>query len=224
MSVIICGAAARLRSNPIKRANQSIEWSELMKLHRLFVLSSVVAVGMFGLAGCSGESDIEHPEVPTNTEEDQHTHDMHGPHDGHIIELGTEEYHAELTHDEAAHKVTVYILDGSAKNAAPIAAESLTINLVADGKPMQFTLAAMPLEGEDGVCSRFGLESEELLHELEEEGSKPRLSFSVGDTQFNGDIELGDHDHDHGDDHDHEGHGDDHDHADDDKPAPAAEN
>ena len=200
-----------------------------MKLHRLFVFCSVVAIGLFTIAGCSGESDIEHPEVPTDTE-GQHAHDMHGPHDGHIIELGTEEYHAELTHDEAAHKVTVYILDGSAKNAAPIDAETLTINLVADGKPMQFSLEAMPLEGEDGVCSRFGLESEELLHELEEEGSKPRLSFNIGDKPFSGDIELGDHDHDHGhehgDDHDHgdEVHGGDHDHADDDKPAPAAEN
>ena len=214
----------------------------MMKLQRLSVLLSAVALGMFTLAGCSGESDIEHPEVPTNTE-GQHDHGHEGPHGGHIIELGDEQYHAELTHDEATHSVTVYILDGSAKNASPIETESLTINLVADGKPMQFTLAAMPLDGEEGASSRFGLESEELLHEIEEEGSKPRLSFTVGDKPFTAPIELGHHDHDHGhahgddgdhdhgeeghdDDHDHgeEGHNEDHDHGDhDDKPAPAPE-
>ncbi|WP_339907795.1 hypothetical protein [Symmachiella dynata] len=198
----------------------------MMKLQRLSVLFSAVAIGMFTMAGCSGEPDIEHPDVPTNTE-GQHDHGHEGPHGGHIIELGDEQYHAELTHDEATHSVTVYILDGSATKASPIEAESLTINLVADGKPMQFALAAKPLDGEEGASSRFTLESEELLHEIEEEGSKPQLRFTVGEQQFSAPIELGHHDHDHGhahDDHDHgeEGH-DDHDHDDhdhDDKPAP----
>jgi len=188
-----------------------------MKSHPLYVLCAALAIGSFCLTGCSNEPKIVTPEVPTDTE-GKHVHDHghghHGPHDGHIIELGNEEYHAELVHDDAAHKVTVYILDGGLENAVPIEAESITINLKVDGAPKQFTLAAAPLDGEaDGKSSRFEIENEELLHELEEEGSEPELAFSFGDQSFRGAIEMGhDHDHDHGDGHDH----DDHDHGDDD--------
>ena len=182
-----------------------------MKLRPVFVLMASIAIGSFALSGCSDSGEIETPEIQKDTEgKHVHEHAAHGPHDGHIIELGDEQYHAELVHDDASHTVTVYILDGSVKNAAPIAAESISIKLIADGQPKEFTLTAQPLEGEaDGQSSRFVLESEELLHEMEEEGSKPRLSFSIGDQQFNGDISMDDHDHEGHDDHDdHDDHGD----------------
>ena len=69
---------------------------------------------------------------------DEHAHEEEGPHGGHIIELGTEDHHAELTHDEATHKVGIYLLGGDAKTAAPIEAESVTINVAEDGKPSQY--------------------------------------------------------------------------------------
>ncbi len=65
-----------------------------------------------------------------------HDHPAEGPHHGSLIELGNEEYHAELVHD--AENVTVYILDSSASTATPIEAPELTINLMHDGKPAQF--------------------------------------------------------------------------------------
>ena len=64
---------------------------------------------------------------------DDHAHPEHGPHEGMLIELGKEEYHAELVHDDAAGTVTIYLLDGSAKNAVPITPEEVVINLKHDG-------------------------------------------------------------------------------------------
>ncbi len=179
-----------------------------MKLSRIFVLCSFVALGSFLFTGCTGGDEIVTPKIEKDTEgKHVHDHGHHGPHDGHVIELGDEKYHAELVHDDAAHKVTVYILDGSVKNAVPIEATELIINLKADGKPMQFKLPAVPMDGETaGKSSRFELVSEELLHEMEEQGAEPRLSFMIGEEQFMGNIEI--------DEHEHEGHDDDHDHGD----------
>ncbi len=44
--------------------------------------------------------------------------------------------------------MTIYILDSAAKTAVPIDAQELVINLVHDGKPEQFKLAASPDAGD----------------------------------------------------------------------------
>jgi hypothetical protein len=131
--------------------------------------------------------------------EHEHGHATEGPHHGHLIELGEEEYHAELLHDDATHTVTIYLLDSSAKQGVPISAESVTINLVASGKPQQFTLKAAP-DSKDpaGQASRFELSDENLIEALEAESAKGRLNVTIGDKSFTGEIEHaahGDHEH-----------------------------
>jgi hypothetical protein len=42
-----------------------------------------------------------------------------GPHKGTLIELGEEEYHAELVNDEKTHTATIYLLDGEVKRECP---------------------------------------------------------------------------------------------------------
>src|SRR2546423_14706006 len=54
---------------------------------------------------------------------DEHAHPTEGPHHGALAEWGDEEYHAEFTVDHKGKKATVYILDGTARKAAPIAAD-----------------------------------------------------------------------------------------------------
>jgi hypothetical protein len=76
---------------------------------------AIMAVGMFTLSGCaepSGDGQFsevsEHDnEQPNEDPHAGHAHPSHGPHGGDLIELGNEEYHAELIHphghDDDAH-------------------------------------------------------------------------------------------------------------------------
>jgi hypothetical protein len=143
--------------------------------------------------GAGGAAEAEH---------DDHDHGEEGPPGGHIIELGAEDHHAELMHDDATHLVGIYILGGDAKTATPIATESVTINVTADGAPSQYVLPAKPQSGEaGGNSSYFELVSEPLCAvvcgESEAKNAKARLSLKVGDKPYSGMIETDHHDHDH---------------------------
>ena len=177
---------------------------------RVFTTNVLMAICLFGLNGC----DTGPASGPATTEPagDEHAHDMEGPHGGHIIELGTESHHAELTHDEATNKVGIYLVGGDAKTAAPIEAESVTINVSEDSVPSQYALPAVPQTGEaGGQSSYFEIESEPLCKvvsgESEAKSKQARLSLMIGGKPYVGLIETSAHDHDH--DHDHD-HGDDH--------------
>ena len=173
----------------------------------LFTLCLVVAYG------CNQEPAAEKAgETADEHDEHEHGHEMEGPHGGHIIEIGTEDHHVELTHDDASQKVAVYLLGDDAKTAKPIKAESVTINVSADGEPTQYVLPAVPQAGEaDGNTSYFELVSEPLNKivsgKSEAKSTQARLSLSIDGKPFVGMIETSahDHDHDHGDEH-----GDDH--------------
>ena len=106
-------------------------------------------------SGCSSESNkSQNPDVPdlppATVETDAHDHPSDGPHHGHLIELGKEEYHAEFIHDEKNSTVTIYILDGTAKNVVPIDSKEILINLKHDGRGEQFKLTALPDKGDPG--------------------------------------------------------------------------
>lgn len=123
---------------------------------------------------------------------DVHDHPSEGPHHGTLTELGNEEFHAELVHDEKS--VTIYILDSAAKKAVPIDAAELTINILHDGTPEQFKLAASPDSGDpSGKSSRFTLADEELAGHIEEDAAAPKLTVTINGTPYRGEIK---HDHD----------------------------
>jgi hypothetical protein len=166
--------------------------------------SALVACYVLGLAGCvkvesgAGES--------ASADGHEHAHDHEGPHGGHIVELGSETHHAELTHDDESHRIGVYLLDGDAKTAAPIAAESVTINVSEDGKPTAYTLPALAQPGDgSGMASYFELVSEPLCAiicgESPAESTTARISITIDGKPFVGIIETDPHAHDH--DHDH---------------------
>ncbi|WP_345685263.1 hypothetical protein [Novipirellula caenicola] len=145
-------------------------------------------------------SDVTADGLPPATV-DVHAHPSEGPHHGSLVELGNEEFHAEIVHD--AKSVTVYILDSSATKAVPIDATDVTINLVHDGSPEQFKLTANPDAGDlDGTSSRFTLANAELVGHIDDEASAPKLSVTINGTPYRGEIK---HDHDH-EGHDHAGH------------------
>ena len=125
-----------------------------------------------------------------------HAHPAEGPHHGSLIELGRDDFHAELVHDDAANTVTIYMLDGAAKDAVPIDAKQLTLNLLVGGKPQQFQLAAQPQSTDpEGRCSAFGCTSEPMCKALDAKGTTGRLNVEVSGKRFVG--RLGGHAHNH---------------------------
>lgn len=137
--------------------------------------------------------------------EDEHEHPSEGPHKGLLIELGDEEYHAEIVHDDKTYAVTVYILDSGAKKAVPIEAKEVFVNVKHEGKPEQFKLPASPDKSDPkGMCSRFSLKDEELCHHHDDPKASPMLRVKIKGKSFSGKIPAG-HDHKHeDDDHKHE--------------------
>lgn len=174
-----------------------------MRTWQTLGFAAIALVGF--IVGCSSETKpptIAEEKATSHAKEehaDEHAHPSHGPHDGDLIELGEEEYHAEFVHDEKTSDVTIYILDSAAKKAVPIDSAEIFINLKHDGKPEQHKLTAEPQEGEGpGKTSRFvSKKNEDLCHAIEEEGTDARLQLTIAGKSFTGKIAH---------EHDHEGH------------------
>ena len=166
-----------------------------MSIRHLAVLASLVSASL----GCtpetkSGNSNTAQSvsDAPPPTVE-QHAHAAEGPHHGTLVELGNEEYHAEVVHDAAS--VTVYILDSSAQKPVAIDARDLTISLVHDNEPEQFKLVAQAdTDAPTGKSSRFVLADAELAGHMDDEAIAPKLSVTIDGVPFKGGIK---HDQDH---------------------------
>lgn len=130
------------------------------------------------------------------SEGDEHAHASVGPHGGVLIELGNEEYHAELTH--TSDTVTVTVLDRNATLAVPVDAEHVTINLIDNGQPQQVKLMASPEAAEtSNKSSRFVATSADLVKQLKSDKSSPKLTVTIEGTAYRGEIHHDHHSHDH---------------------------
>ncbi len=78
-----------------------------------------------------------------------------------------------------------------------IEATEVTINVMHDGKPEQFKLAASPESGEtDGKSSKFTLTDADLAAHIDDTFVAPKLSLTINGKPYRGEIKH-DHDHDH---------------------------
>ncbi|MEO2014873.1 MAG: hypothetical protein ABGZ53_10935 [Fuerstiella sp.] len=179
-------------------------------------LLPLIAIAVVSVTGCvetveSPDSSSPVSALPPDTmgdpddpdDHDTHAHPSEGPHHGDLVELGNEEYHAEVVHDEEGGSLEIYILDGSATKQVAIDTTELTINISHDGQPEQFILTAKPDEGDEaGKSSRFISADKELAEHLDEEGTSPRMVVKINGKSYRGEIK---HDHDH-EGHDHDKH------------------
>ena len=137
-----------------------------MQIAMLLARCLLTLVALSCLAGCGESRPTEQPAAAPTVATSHGVEPAHGHnalHGGHIIELGSGKYHAELTHDDATHKVGIYVLDATVVQAAPIDAESIFINCLVSGRPTQFKLSAAPqLDDPPGMASHFELVSEAL--------------------------------------------------------------
>ena len=170
-----------------------------MKCFQLRPAMCLAILSLSVLTGCGTQTATSENSPEGHHENDGHDHAASGhshigPHNGHLIELGSnEEYHAELVHDEATHRVTVYVLDGAAKKNVPISQPELVINMVSGGTPQQFKLAAVTQANElPNMASCFQLADETLCDALDAPGSKGRLGVDINGKRFVGEIERHD--------------------------------
>jgi hypothetical protein len=176
----------------------------LQKLTALLLGIGVSAL----LSGCASEapgSAADHACEAHTADQCQaaggHTHPTEGPHGGHLIELGGEQYHTELLHDEATNTVTVHILDRNAKQAVAIDDPEIVLQLFQGGEFLSYTLRPV---GAAGPSSEFSLADEELCHLLEHsEAIRGRLNVTISGHDYVGMIEHHAHHNDCGDEHDH---------------------
>jgi hypothetical protein len=164
-----------------------------------FYFSGLVAL-LLGLAAIVGCGKSTPPSAPSSATSDagHHDHPSEGPHGGQLIELQEGAYHAELVHEDDTHTVTIYLLDDKAKGSVTSGEGELMINLVVDGGPAQFMLAAAPEPSDPkGESSKFQVVSEELSKAMDAKDVKGRLNVTIGGKPLVGAFEHADHGHDH---------------------------
>ena len=169
-------------------------------------MSAAVMLGLSGLAGCGGDKggdfrtfDKGKDTAPDAEHGHAHTHDHgheQGPHKGDLIELGEEEFHAEVVVDEEKSKLTLYLLGADAKTAVAIEAKELTLEIPGKDAPVPFALTAGP-EDKDGKTSQFEITSQALFDAFHEDMKiAAKFKVSINGKEFTGEIKHS-HDHDH---------------------------
>jgi hypothetical protein len=165
---------------------------------KTFKIAITVALFCFIVtAGCGKEtatstSTSAAPLPPDALDEAAHAHPEHGPHGGDLVELGNEEYHAEVVHGD--NGFSVYVLDGSAKQAVAVTAEKLVVSLKQGEQVKTFEFAANPdTNDESGKSSRF-TSTDEQLHEWLDAGAEGALTIEIEGKSYTGKVT---HDHAH---------------------------
>jgi len=134
----------------------------------------------------AGTSDHDHDH---SSHQGGHTHYGAGPHGGSIIELGGDDFHAELVLDHAAHALRIFLLTSDAKTPLPTKGQEVTLTM---DKNQKLSLKAVPLDGEEaGMSSRFELVDEEFIHKLVESGFlHGDLAVPIGEKTFSSHLDI----------------------------------
>ncbi len=143
-----------------------------------------------GAFGCDKQSDYKTVETIKKAPAlPDHEHGAKGPHGGGIVELGDEEYHAEVLVDHDSESVIVYVLGKDAKTAEAVAAADLSVGL--EGKePLTLKAASQSGDGE-GKASKFVLVDHDLVHTLMDAGFlHGDLRITIGDKPYIGHIDY----------------------------------
>jgi hypothetical protein len=169
-----------------------------------WICSWILAVAtMAGAIGCDTPQSQFKPadQLPTAPADHGHSHgeSAEGPHHGALVELGEEEFHAEIVVNGKAHSLKLYLLGPDGKTAASTTAAEAT--LAVEGGA---TLTLKAVEGQpEGMNTVFEVVDEKAVHEIAEaEFIHGELKISVGEKAFSAHVDAhfhADHDHAHDD-------------------------
>jgi hypothetical protein len=157
----------------------------LFSLAALLGLSTVIQASPFQPVVKPAQFFVQAP-----AKAEPHAHAEHGPRGGDLIELGNEEYHIEMLHDEKAGIVSFFLLDSTAKKGIAIPAKEVALNVKLNGKGKQYKIAAAVQQGDPaGMTSCYATKDKELIDSLEKEGVEAVIVLDIGGKQFRGKIE-----------------------------------
>lgn len=151
------------------------------------------------LVGCAPTAPPNKAPVakPADKHDHDHAHHHHGPHDGHMAEVGKEEYHLEWTHTDEPAKVTIYVLDGEAKKDVPASNSELVVVTKTGDKEEEFTLVAV--DAKEGKANKFELADAEFLGRIE--GLGKAVTATIKSLEIDGkkfeNVKLEEHEHGH---------------------------
>lgn len=158
------------------------------------LVTSLIAVLLLWTVGCSTKPiSGDPPQLPSDHSGHDHSghdhgHEGHdhghshaelGPNGGHLIELGDEQFHAEWTHDADSGKLTVFVLDGAAKELVPIAAEKITIVKKLGERTDSYDLVAVDRKGETPKSAKFEIVDKALIEALTLVGDGVEASITL---------------------------------------------
>jgi hypothetical protein len=159
--------------------------------------SLVSGLTTLGLIGCGGPTADYKPaaKIAVAPDEHDHGHAEEGPHHGSVVELGADEFHAEIVVDAKAHALKVYLLGPDAKAAATTAAAELTITPEGGA-----ALTLKPAEGSpEGQHTEFVVVDEKAVHEIADSGFiHGTLAVKIGEKSYTAELDVhfhGDHEH-----------------------------
>jgi hypothetical protein len=157
---------------------------------------SVMVLALF--TGCPAEDGAQtYNEADPNVDGGDHGHDhgAEGPHGGHVIEIGDEVAHLEVTMGED-RTITVYVLGGDVETPLPVGVADVIFELEGEGdEEIELELTPTPAEGEaEGTSSVFVVKADlvpEAVSDIEKlEG---HVHITIDDKEYEGSL---DHDHD----------------------------
>jgi hypothetical protein len=129
-----------------------------MKSTRLLLALAAVA---FLATGCSKSDSHDHDHKKSG-----HAAHVHvAPHGGTLVEIGGHAYNLELLRDNAAGKLTAWVLDAHAENFVRVKATELALVAMPGGQytPLKLRAVANPATGETvGDTSQFEVQADWL--------------------------------------------------------------
>jgi len=157
---------------------------------------SFLAVAVVAVLTSASLSLAQPPSAPPGPPA-AHAHPEHGPHGGDLIELGKEEYHLEMLHDEKQGVLAFFLLDSTAKKVLAIPAKEIYVNVKEAGKGKQYKIAPSPQANDpkdNFTC--YATKDKELIDTLEKEGIQASVMIAIAGKQYQGKVEHH-HDHEH---------------------------
>lgn len=144
----------------------------------------VLVLGLLlALSACNSKSESEFKsQEKGKSVEPAHIHHDYGPgpHNGRMADLGSDHtLVAEIVYLGDPRSITVYVVGhNDQKKPMPVEAKSMTLELHEGGS---VTLAAEPLEGEEGKSSKFAVKGDKIPESIkDQEDIEGHLKVEIG--------------------------------------------
>ena len=154
------------------------------------LIQTIVCLAALVMVGCNSSSETgDHKPAEPADPHAGHDHSSLGPHGGHILELGNEDYHAEWRFDNDSGKVTIYLLDSAVKKAVTTTATSISVQVTHGDNVSDYELPAINQSEDDPpTTSEFELVDTVMLELLKGvgHGIDASLKVVIGDKEYTG--------------------------------------